>query len=170
MSFEDLVKHFYSINVCMVRHKDYHPKPWIVHRSRFHYDYDADELTPDAHRECINPGCTVGFICTVILFIWVKLLVCLFACLIQYSIHIHYYVVCTQRHAVINPLSPSLYHIIGINVPMYVLTVHKTGDFIAEVHQQDVRCQGAKEYMDLGVSILQATETFGMCAIYALLL
>ncbi len=50
MSFEDLVKNFYSVNVCMVRHKDYHPVPWIEHRSKFHYDYDADELTPETHR------------------------------------------------------------------------------------------------------------------------
>lgn len=34
MSFEDMVKNFYSVNVCMVRHKDYHPCPWIEHRSR----------------------------------------------------------------------------------------------------------------------------------------
>lgn len=35
MSFEDLVKNFYSVNVCMVRHKMYHPVPWIEHRSRY---------------------------------------------------------------------------------------------------------------------------------------
>jgi hypothetical protein len=33
-----------------VRHAKYHPVPWKEHRSRFHYDYDADELTPDTHR------------------------------------------------------------------------------------------------------------------------
>lgn len=35
MSFEDLVKNFYSVNVCMVRHKMYHPVPWVEHRSRY---------------------------------------------------------------------------------------------------------------------------------------
>lgn len=58
MSFEDMVKNFYSINVCMVRHKNYHPVPWVEHRSRFHYDYDSDELTPDSHRTyCGAAGC-----------------------------------------------------------------------------------------------------------------
>ena len=30
-----------------------------------------------------------------------------------------------------------------------------------QVHQEDMRCQGAKEYMDVGVSILKVNETYG---------
>ena len=44
---------------------------------------------------------------------------------------------------------------------MYILTVHKKGDFIMEIHQEDVRCHGAKEYIDIGVSVLKANETYG---------
>jgi hypothetical protein len=44
---------------------------------------------------------------------------------------------------------------------MYVLTVPKKADFIFEVHQEDVRCEGAKEYIDVGVSVLKANETYG---------
>jgi hypothetical protein len=46
---------------------------------------------------------------------------------------------------------------------MYVLTVPKKADFIFEVHQEDVRCAGAKEYIDVGVSVLKANETYGAC-------
>jgi Ca2+-binding EF-hand superfamily protein len=49
MSFEDLVKHFYSINVCMVRHTGLNQKPWREARRKFHFDYDSSEATPDSH-------------------------------------------------------------------------------------------------------------------------
>lgn len=49
----------------------------------------------------------------------------------------------------------------GVTVPMYILTVHKAGEFLVEVHQEDVRCAGAKEYIDVGVSIMKADETYG---------
>lgn len=35
MSFKDLVKHFNHVDVCMVRHKLYHPVPWVEKRSRY---------------------------------------------------------------------------------------------------------------------------------------
>lgn len=35
MSFADLVKHFSHVDVCMVRHKLYHPVPWVEKRSRY---------------------------------------------------------------------------------------------------------------------------------------
>jgi hypothetical protein len=31
-----------------------------------------------------------------------------------------------------------------------------------EVHQQDMRCAGAREYIDVGVSVMKANETYGM--------
>jgi hypothetical protein len=49
---------------------------------------------------------------------------------------------------------------------MYVLTVHKAGEFLFEVHQEDVRCSGAKEYIDVGVSILKTNETYGGCLMF----
>mmetsp|Transcript_6717 Transcript_6717/g.11290 ORF Transcript_6717/g.11290 Transcript_6717/m.11290 type:complete len:845 (-) Transcript_6717:102-2636(-) len=98
MSFEDMLKNFYAINVCMVRHEGYHPRPWIEHRSRFHYDYDLDELTPESHR---------------------------------------------------------------VNVPMFMVDVEAHGEFIVSIHQTDRRCHGAKEYMDVGVTVMKADPTYG---------
>jgi len=50
MSFEDLLANFCNVNVCMVRREGYHPQPWREQRSRFHYDYDEDEMTPRNER------------------------------------------------------------------------------------------------------------------------
>jgi len=98
MSYQDMLSNFYSINVCMVRHPDYHPHPWVEHRARFHYDYDDDEMTPPSHR---------------------------------------------------------------VNVPMYMITVPKRGEFIMTVHQTDHRIHGSLPYIDLGVTVMKVDPTYG---------
>lgn len=48
MSFEDVVKHFFSINVCLVRHPEFNKKPWKDARRPFHFDLEevlVDEPT-----------------------------------------------------------------------------------------------------------------------------
>ena len=50
MCFEDVLKHFYSINVCMVRHRKYNSEPWIEQRFKFTYQYDGGDSVPDTHR------------------------------------------------------------------------------------------------------------------------
>lgn len=98
MCFEDVVKHFYSINVCLVRHEKYCKEPWKVQRRSFCFEYDPDDATPDSHR---------------------------------------------------------------IQVPIYVVNVAKAGTFCCSVHQQDTRCAGAKQYIDMGVSIMKANSVYG---------
>lgn len=43
MSFADLVKHFVSINVCMVRHLGLHKTPWIEERRKFYFSYNSKD-------------------------------------------------------------------------------------------------------------------------------
>jgi hypothetical protein len=50
---------------------------------------------------------------------------------------------------------------VGVKVPMYSLMTAKDGEFVLTVHQQDERCEGAKPYIDLGVTIMQETEVPG---------
>lgn len=52
MCYEDFVKYFHAVNVCMVRHIDYHPEPWLEKRSRFNYVYQAGAEVPDSQRKC----------------------------------------------------------------------------------------------------------------------
>ena len=50
-----------------------------------------------------------------------------------------------------------------VSVPIFALTVSQPGGghFIAAVHQEDIRCQGAKPYIDIGVSVLKVDPTYG---------
>ena len=54
-----------------------------------------------------------------------------------------------------------------VSVPIFALTVSQSGGghFIAAVHQEDIRCQGAKPYIDIGVSVLKVDPTFGTCSL-----
>ena len=42
-----------------------------------------------------------------------------------------------------------------------MLTVAKPGTFCVSVHQEDIRCAGAKPYIDLGVSVLKPNPVYG---------
>lgn len=53
MSFEDLLKHFFSVNVCMVRHAGLNKTPWIEARRPFFYEYHAEAL--DANSRVTSP-------------------------------------------------------------------------------------------------------------------
>mmetsp|Transcript_16055 Transcript_16055/g.17391 ORF Transcript_16055/g.17391 Transcript_16055/m.17391 type:complete len:757 (-) Transcript_16055:897-3167(-) len=47
MSFEDVIKHFSSINICLLRYPGLHKKPWKELRKKFSFDFDritADQL------------------------------------------------------------------------------------------------------------------------------
>ena len=50
-----------------------------------------------------------------------------------------------------------------LSVPLFALTITQPGGghFIAAVHQEDIRCQGAKPYIDIGVSVLKVDPTYG---------
>eukprot|EP01034_Spumella_vulgaris_P035448 gene35448-43707_t len=91
MSFEDMLKHFFSINICMTRHAG-RKHPWKEERRKFLFDFNNDEEVEDAHR---------------------------------------------------------------ITCPNYILRVTAPGTFIVSVHQEDIRCEKAKPYMDIGVSVLK---------------
>jgi hypothetical protein len=54
-----------------------------------------------------------------------------------------------------------------INVPMYVLSVAQKSEFIVTVHQQDVRIEGSKDYIDIGVSVMKANEKYGTFTLMA---
>lgn len=137
----NLIIHFaslrlsHSVNVCMVRHKDYHPVPWVEHRSKFHYDYDADELTPESHREysvlvcvcvfnvmhCVSMYCPAGYTH------------CLFRNADCAEV---LYLVRFRNYGALYLNSSNTYMQLsrtGVNVPMYILDVSKKGDFIVEV-------------------------------------
>lgn len=48
MSFEDLLKYFYSININMVRHPGLNSKPWTESRKQFYLEYNPlDTLSSD---------------------------------------------------------------------------------------------------------------------------
>ena len=42
-----------------------------------------------------------------------------------------------------------------ISAPMYIISVTQKTDMYISVHQEDERCEGAKPYLDIGVTVLQ---------------
>jgi len=139
----------HSVNVCMVRHKDYHPVPWVEHRSKFHYDYDADELTPESHRECSVLVCVFNVIQCVLEHSlamvhtsW-KGVYCMLDCLFRNADLSRRSLIQFRNYGALHFNSNNTYmHLshAGVNVPMYILDVSKKGDFIVEVSSDSYSC------------------------------
>lgn len=102
MCFEDLLKHFSSLNVCMTRLPGLSKQPWHEARRAFFFDYVAMDEEDSNHRD-------------------------------KYRI-----------------VSPS-----------YLLTLSSKSTVIATLHQEDIRCEGAKAYIDIGLTILKADPVHG---------
>ena len=60
----------------------------------------------------------------------------------------------------INIIFTLLYIVLRLlaQVPLYTLKVSTVGLFCASVHQEDIRCAGAKPYIDCGVSVMKLKE------------
>jgi Ca2+-binding EF-hand superfamily protein len=97
MSFDDMLKHFVSVNVCMTRHPGLNKSPWREVRRTFFYEYQTE--AHDANNSVVSP--------------------------------------------------------------LFVLTVTKPGKFIAAVHQNDIRIEGAIPYIDFGVTVMKANPVHG---------
>ena len=190
MSFEDVLKNFYSITVCMVRHPSYNSQPWKEERRRFFFDYDrihVEEDLNDTENEtnegdgntatCLpdeTDGCTGQDI----------------------DMHTN---VNTSTSAKLNGTrvgrrkginisgmgggedgenggnttgekdinqlleesGVSTYNSFRIISPLYHLNVHERGSFILSLHQEDIRCRDARPYIDTGLSILKVDSTYG---------
>jgi calpain-15 len=54
MCFEDLVKHFIGINVCMVRHPELNSTPWHESRHRIKYKFDSNAELVDVKMFVLN--------------------------------------------------------------------------------------------------------------------
>lgn len=109
MSFEDMMKYFVSLTVCMSRFPGLNKKPWKESRRKFFFDFDR--ITSDQLDHLPDENTIVD----------------------------EFRILC----------------------PMYQLTLSEKSTVVVTIHQEDIRCQDAKPYIDIGVSILKTDPIYG---------